>query len=235
MLEHRDQLSLWVNGRGCIRVNNTTIEPRDDIAILGITIDKNMKWNKHVNNVIRNCKFHLRAFYRSVKFIDFDEKRLLYNACLASRLAYADIIWTRCNTAQAKKLQTIQNMAARAIMGCKRLEHAPPILNTLNWIPLEQKRRLHELVMFHKIYNSNGTGDQTKRLDTFRRRLEIGTRGMGTTQLFIPSHRTQYVKQSFYIRNIQQWNQLPTKIRQTESTSAFKARLYQHLFNMTYP
>ena len=208
-------------------MNNTTIESSEDIVILGVTLDKHMKWNKHVSNVIRNCKFHLRAFYRSVKFVDLDEKRLLYNTCLASRLSYADIIWARCNIAQAKKLQTIQNMAARSIMGCKRLEHAPPILNSLNWITLEQKRRLHELVMFHKIYNRKGTVDQTKRLDTYKRHLNIGTRGMGNTQLFIPAHRTQYMKHSFYIRNIQQWNRLPMKIRQTKSTSGFKAKRVQ--------
>ena len=214
-----------------ITVDNTNILPENEMSILGVTMDKHMKWNKHVNNVIRNCKFHLRAFYRSVKLIDIDEKRLLYNACLASRLSYADIIWTKCNAAEAKKLQTIQNMAARAIMGCRKLEHAPPILKNLNWITLEQKRRLHELVMFHKIYTNRVTYNLALRLENYKRRLDIRTRGMGTSQLFIPAHRTMYMKKSFFIRNIHQWNRLPAMLKETQNTNTFKAKLFHYLFN----
>ena len=193
--------------------------------------DKNLKWSKHINNIIKNCKYHLRAYYRSIKLLDYDERRLLYNTCIASRLSYADVIWTRCNNAHMQKLQTIQNMAARAIVGSKRLEHAPPILKNLNWITLKEKRKLHELVLFHKIYTGKGTPDQTNMLENYKRRQDINTRGAGTSHLFIPSFNTNYMKESFFIRNVRQWNNLPANLQSIQNTTTFKSRLFDYLFN----
>ena len=132
-----------------------------------------------------------------------------------------------------QKLQTIQNMAARAIVGSKRLEHAPPILKNLNWITLKEKRKLHELVMFHKIYTEKGTPEQTKMLGKYKRHQNINTRGAGTSHLFIPSFNTNYMKESFFIRNVRQWNDLPANLRSIQNTSTFKGRLFEHLFSAT--
>ena len=121
-------------------------------------------------------------------------------------------------------------MSARALVGSRKLEHAPPILKNLNWVTLEKKRKLHELVMFQKIYSGKGTADQTRSLEKYRREQNINTRGAGTTSLSTPSFNTNYMKDSFYIRNIKQWKNLPDKIRSTPSTNAFKARLHEHLF-----
>ena len=214
-----------------ISVDHTNIRPTNEINILGVTLDKHLKWGKHINNVIKNCKYHLRAYYRSVKLLEYDERRLLYNTCIASRLSYADIIWSRCNIAHTQMLQTIQNMSARAIVRSKRMAHAPPILKDLNWIPLKEKRKLHELVMFHKIYNEKGTADQSRTLEHYKRQQNINTRGTGNSHLFIPGFNTNYTRESFYIRNIRQWNTLPTKLRSIQNTNTFKARLFEFLFN----
>ena len=214
-----------------IKVGRSNIPAERTIPILGVTLDKHLKWNDHVNGTIRRCKYQLRAFYRSMKFLDLNEKRLLYNSCLASRLSYADVIWSRCAMAKKKRLQTIQNMAARAILGTNKFEHAEPLIKELKWITLERKRQLHELVMFHKIYMNKGTNSQTDRLEKYKVQPRFNTRQVGTSHLTIPAFRTNYLKESFYIRNIRTWNNLPSELRSLTTTATFKARLHNHLYH----
>ena len=213
-----------------IKVGKKVIPQMSDISILGVTLDKHLKWNKHVDGLIRRCKFQLRAFHRSVKYIDMDEKRLLYNSCLASRLAYADVIWSDCALSSRNRIQVIQNIAARAIMGCNKYTTAAPIIKNLNWITLEKKRKLHELVLFHKIIMNKGTQAQTNRLQVYRRQSKFNTRGMGTSNLFTPAFRTNYMKESFFVRNIREWNRLPSEMKAPVGTETFKARLFKHLY-----
>ena len=193
-------------------------------------MEKHLKWEKHTNSVIRRCKYQLRSFYRAIKFLDFDEKRLLYNACLATRLSYADIIWNQCSLNQRKRLQTIQNMAARGILCCDKFEHAMPLIKELNWITLDQKRKLHEMVMFYKIYHNTGTEAQEKRLREYHITPTINTRGMGASQLFIPTHGTKYKKDSFYVRNIKAWNRLPASLKDVNNANTFKTKLAAHFY-----
>ena len=214
-----------------IKVENSNIPTERNIPILGVTLDRHLKWNDHVNGTLRRCKYQLRAFYRSMKYLDLNEKRLLYNSCLASRLSYADVVWSRCAEATKKRLQTIQNMAARAILGTKKFEHAAPLIKNLKWITLERKRQLHELVMFHKIYMNRGTTGQTERLGKYRVQPSINTRRMGTSHLSIPAFKTNYLKESFYIRNIRAWNDLPSELKGVTTTTVFKAKLHNHFYH----
>ena len=67
-----------------IKVKNTIVQQAEHIKILGVTLTKNLKWDKHINSIIRNCKYHLRSFKRSIKYINNDERKILYNSCIAS-------------------------------------------------------------------------------------------------------------------------------------------------------
>ena len=214
-----------------IMVENNVIKVERNATILGVTLSRHLKWDEHINGTIRRCKYQLRAFYRSMKFIDLDEKRLLYNSCLASRLSYADIIWSRCTNTMKRRLQTIQNMAARAIQGVNKFEHAMPLIKDLNWITLDKKRQLHELVLFHKIYVNKGTASQTNRLANYHMQPSHNTRGTGSSHLYIPAFNTNYMRDSFFIRNIKAWHNLPTTIKTLSATNAFKSKLHNHFYN----
>ena len=99
-----------------IKMKNRVIARSETLKILGINLTSNLKWERHINGIIKGCKYHLRAFRRSITFININERKTLYNSCLASRLAYGDIIWKETTQTLKQRLQVVQNDAARAIL-----------------------------------------------------------------------------------------------------------------------
>ena len=207
-----------------IKMKGRVIDISDTLKILGITMTNNLKWDKHVNGIIRTCKYHLRAFRRAAKYINIDEKKILYNSCLASRLAYGDVVWKETTLTQKKRLQVIQNQAARAILTKKPRDSAKPLLKELGWMNLEDKRNLHGQVMLHKIKNGKAPKSLQEMLQRYERPQENDTR-QGRSSYFIPTYRTNSMASSFYISTIKQWNKVPPEIRETKETLNFKSKL----------
>ena len=212
-----------------IKVKNKVLQPAEDVKILGININRNLKWDKHINEIIRNCKYQLRSFRRAIKYINHDEQKLLYNSCLASRLSYGDIIWKNTTVLNKKRLQVIQNDAARSIMGKKPRESAKPLLKELKWMNLEDKRKLHSEVMLHKIGKGNAPMSLINMAAEYKHQGSTDTRYGRANGYSIPSYRTNIMANSFFITTIKTWNKIPIEIRQTEETKNFKSRL-----NMRY-
>ena len=205
-----------------IAMKNRIIPHSEKLKILGITINNKLKWDTHINDVIRACKYQLRAFRRSMRFLNLDERKMLYNSCIASRLAYGDIIWKETTEQLKYRLQVIQNQAARAILSKKPRASADPLLKQLNWIKLEDKRKMHGEVLFHKI--ENGTAPRSLQEMMIRYRNE-NAHNSRRNQYFIPSYKTNIMGTSYYITTIKSWNKIPTDLKATKETKNFKARL----------
>ena len=207
-----------------ITMKKRSIKHADSIRILGITITKNLKWEKHINEVIRNCKYHLRAYRRAIRYINIDERKLLYNSCIASRLSYGDIIWKETSETLKQKIQVIQNEATRAILKKKPRETAKPLLQELGWINLKEKRQLHSEVLFHKIEKGKAPESLKQMLKTYKApEKHICMRN--NNDYLIPSYRTNAMAGSFFVTGIKTWSKIPDEIRKTKESHNFKSRL----------
>ena len=164
------------------------IKHKEELKILGITLNKTLKWDSHINELIRGCKYHLRAFRRSISYLNIDERKLLYNSCIASRLAYGDIIWKETTEALKNRLQVIQNDAARAIMLKKPRTSAEPLLRKLKWMNLHDKRKMHSEVLFHKIINKEAPRSLQSLLQRYQRPNNDDCQRRN--DYYIPSYRT---------------------------------------------
>ena len=206
-----------------ITMKKKIIEHSDNLKILGITLNKTLKWDTHINEVIRGCKYHLRAFRRTASYLNIDERKLLYNACIASRLAYGDVIWKETTEALKNRLQVIQNDAARAIFSKKPRTSAKPLLKDLRWMTLYEKRKMHSEVLLHKIINGEAPRSLQNMLQTYKRPTNDDRQRRN--DLYIPAYRTNSMANSFFITTIKSWNKIPHDLKMTKKSQNFKARL----------
>jgi len=109
-----------------ISVNGMIIHPSKSIKFLGIHLESNMKWSKHVEvigNKLRSLAGHIRTEGR---LFSIKDRRKLYFAwsqgCLMSN---ALAVLPRLNQCEMQKLQTAANSAIRAILGLPRYGHYP--------------------------------------------------------------------------------------------------------------
>ena len=99
-----------------ITVNDSTLDRIDSFKYLGVTIQQNLTWSEHIDNISK--KFNQRlGFIRRIKFLLPKQARLtLYNSLVLPLLDYSDIVWgDKNNSILMNNLQVLQHNAARLI------------------------------------------------------------------------------------------------------------------------
>ncbi len=64
---------------------------------------------------------------------------MLINAFMTSRLDYCNALLGGCSARLIKKLQMVQNAAARVLTRTRKYDHISPVLLTLHWLPIKHR------------------------------------------------------------------------------------------------
>ena len=159
-----------------IKLGNKLLPSKDTIKILGVTISNDLSWETHTHGLINSLRYRFRSFNRSCRMLNTDSRKLLYNAVIASRLNYCDVIWDNCNQTSCNKLQTVQNRCARTILNATPGASSGPLLNELGWLNLKEKRKLHKCVLMHELLLNKGPPALCNELIPFKNRGTYSTR-----------------------------------------------------------
>ena len=205
------------------------LKPKKTIKILGVHIDDQLNWNTQIQSVRKKATNSIRNLHRINQLIPLKHRLLLYNSLVATHYNYADTAWSGCGIANEKKLQTTQNFAARSILGWKKRTSATEALETLKFLPLKQKRQVHEAVYVHKAMNGKLP---TEISNKYRNQLsKQNLRSSSQQTLNIPAHKTQKYQQSPLFRTIKAWNTTTIESRSVLETNTFKKKYQVHLLN----
>ena len=104
---------------------------------LSVYIDSNLTMKNQISNTVKVCNHHLRniAFIR--KYLNEDTLKILIHNHVISRLDYCNSAYHKLPNTLLKKLQDIQNRAARLIKKIPLRERITPALMELHWLPMK--------------------------------------------------------------------------------------------------
>ena len=75
-----------------LKINSTCAQSRDDVTLLGVTIDKNLTFKRHVDNLVRKAQYKFHALQRIRKFLTIEKAKILCNAFIDSQFNYTPLI-----------------------------------------------------------------------------------------------------------------------------------------------
>ena len=162
-IKPNDQSSALATLRNCVNavINwntqnmllcNTIIELSDKVRDLGVILDKELNLRQHVNDTCEKAISAIRSISRIRKYMSQSNKRIV-NAFVISRIDYCNNILYGLPTVEHKKLQRVQNIAARLITGSNRRDHITPVLKNLHWLPIKLRITFKILLLIYKILN----------------------------------------------------------------------------------
>jgi len=130
-----------------------------------------------------------------------------------------------------RRLQAVQNAAARLVTGTQRHKHITPVLRQLHWLPVRQRIEFKLAVLVYKVLiglSSQCLADDCQLTSTAgRRRL----RSSNVTTYEVPRTRTSLGDRLFTVAGPRLWNNLPLHLRDSEHTFLEFCRLLKtHLF-----
>ena len=85
--------------------------------LLGLTVDKKLKFQDHVHNMIKKASGKLSALTRLARLLPFDQKRILMSAFIESQFSNSSypLIWMFCTKEQNNKINSVHKRALRQV------------------------------------------------------------------------------------------------------------------------
>ena len=98
-----------------IKIGDTLIWESSEEKLLGLTIDKNLKFNTHVSNICKKASQKVSALARVAKLLPFPRKRVLLKAFIESQFSYCSLVWMFCSRQLNRKMNHIHERALRLV------------------------------------------------------------------------------------------------------------------------
>ena len=129
-----------------------------------------------------------------------------------------------------KRLQNVQNTAARIACRIGKYEHITPVLVDLRWLPVYYRIVFKILQLVYKLINGMSPGYLSDPLQF--RKSSKSLRPVSDELLSLPRSATKtYGDRAFSVFAPRFWNTLPFDIRNLSCVSAFKKSVKTYLFS----
>ena len=106
---------------------------------IGVIFDTSMSMDNHIAAICKSAFYHLRNISRIRKYLSFHTAETLVHAFVSSRLDFCNSLLFGLPKQTLKKLQHVQNVAARIVTLTRKYEHITPVLYNLHWLPIEER------------------------------------------------------------------------------------------------
>ena len=124
--------------------------PAQTVKDLGVTFDKNFNFNEHILKTVSSSMSSLGQISRVKHVLKKELLVTVINSLVFNKLYYCSVVWSSITDRNVRKLQGIQNFAARIISGTRKYDHITPVLKELRWIPVRLQLYYREAIMAFK-------------------------------------------------------------------------------------
>ena len=198
-----------------------TIKREMSVKYLGVTLDENLSWNEHVQNICNSLKRCFSTFFRVRDFINKKQIKTIYYSLIYSKILYALPVYGLTSKENISHIQRLQNKLLKVLMKKNYRYSTNKLHNDLNILKVEDLVDQEILTYVSKFKN----GKLPKIFDSyfeFRGNLQqIRTRNI-ENKLLIPSTRTNYGEQTVKVKGALLWNQLPSTLSTIETPKTFR-------------
>ena len=111
----------------------------------------------HINDTCRSGYYHLRGINKIRKYLSDCRTKTVIETLVISRMDYCNSIYNGFPTKKTfKKIQLVQNAAARVITKTSRRDHISQILRYLHWLPIKKRTYYNMMVLAFNALNEQG-------------------------------------------------------------------------------
>lgn len=106
---------------GCLKIRNNdilvNIKQSNSVTYLGVVVDEHLRWDRHVNNLIRKLRGLLFKFKYLKQIFSIQHMMILYYSLVQSQLCYGIIGWGGVTNNYLSALEVIQKWFLKIIYG----------------------------------------------------------------------------------------------------------------------
>lgn len=208
---------------------NKSIERVYEARNLGLLMDSDLRFEKHIANSVKDCFYKLKVLYKMRPYIKEDLRIQLVESLVLSKLNYMDVVVGPRLLARTQKLvQRVQNACARFCFEIPSKAHVSPFLNKHSIIKMKHRRKLHLACLLFGIIKFKTPEYLYQKLSFVASQRFCGSRQCAM-QLVIHKHKTNTFRGSFRYAASKCWNNIPPPLRNLHHVKLFKLKLKQFI------
>ena len=217
-----------------VSIGDVKISPAESAKNIGFVFDKFMDGKLQISSTCKAAWFHLRNIGKIRQYLDRKSTEQLVHSFVSSKLDFNNALLYGLPDNLIRKLQTVQNAAARLVMKVPKRCHITPILAQLHWLPVQKRINYKIILLVFKALNSLAPQYVSEMLQ-YKKPTTQSLRSDSRNLLVVPFSRTvTYGDRNF--RNVGPilWNDLPQDMRDCSDLKLFKKMLKTLLFRQAY-
>jgi len=201
-------------------INNISIPVSTTVKLLGITIDKELKFKLHTEELSKIASNKTKALFRIRPFLSLKTSKALFHAYILSTFKYCPLIWMNFIKGNYTRIEKIHHRALSAVFNTS--------LSFSELLALEGGVSLH--IYFIKnilveIFKSLHGLNPTFLSELFIPKCNPYSLRSGHQLILPPTNTVLFGTRSLGFMGSLLWNRLPKQIKESTSLSIFKNNL----------
>ena len=109
----KNHLLVSGNVRSKAKIDNNYIESEKEQVLLGITIDSNLTFENHINNICKKASQKLNVLAKVAPCMNTQKRRIIMKSFVTSQFGYSPLIWMFHSRRLNNKINSIHERALR--------------------------------------------------------------------------------------------------------------------------
>ena len=163
-------------------------------------------------------------------YLDTDSLLILVHAFITSKLDFCNSLLIGLPKCRLKRLQSVQNAAARLVSGSRKYDHISPVLHQLHWLPVDKRIIYKILLMVFKCLHNLAPSYLSNLIIKYTPNRAFRSTSSKNLLVVPPSRTKGYGDRAFSVCGPKLWNNLPESLRHETKLELFKKNLKTYLF-----
>ena len=206
-----------------IKIGKDSIPRTQYTKYIGLIIDETLTWEYQVNEICNSLLKYFGIFYNIRNTISPSLARIIYFACIHSRVKYAIEVYGTASQSRINKLQILQNKLIKLLTRKDRLYRTNALHTDLNILKVKD---IHETAVLQFVYSCIKETPIGPFVEYFKLRRDEHNYDLRNNDNI--SARTIHInmgKGTTHYTGATLWNKLPSEITEIDQANMFKREL----------
>ena len=114
-----DKCHLLVSGHHCeemfVNIRKDIIWESKTVKLLGIIINKELEFDKHINQVCSTANKKLNVLSRMRSFLSAEKRKIIFKSFIESQFKYCPLAWMFCSQKSNDKINRLHERSPRIV------------------------------------------------------------------------------------------------------------------------
>ena len=216
-------------GNQALTVSDLPLQPTSCVRNLGVMFNQHLGMHDQVSAIVRACNFHLRNIGRVRRYLSDAACQSAIQSLVIARMDYCCSLLVNIPISEIRRLQVVQNRAARLITMTNPREHITPVLANLHWLPVHLRIHFRVLVHTYKSIHDLAPAYLSDMLCQYTPARTLRSTS-DPTKLVQVIPRRSIGKCNFRYSAPALWNSIPQNLRELSTVTVFKRHLKAHFY-----